>query len=321
MNVTRIYLRIPFLHAVATLIALFSYSGAGGAYAQGASVEEILEKADKQRQVYVREFQNLIATETKHFETFGEDGVPKKRRVIRAVFVILQVPGSETGEEFRHVLEVDGKAVEGADVRAQKFFEKTSSSEAKERKRIYEESLRHDLDIIINGFTRNPSPVLEKHIWPFFDYKLLGMETLSGNKVYKITFQQMRPCPFIWVNRQPRSISIVPVLTYNVGFPDFEEMNESLRGTLYIDIETFRIVREERALTIFPKDFPAPVLVDENVFEYQPSPFGIRTPRSILHTNYEIHFKQKRSTKRAVVRIEYSSFSKPDVEVRPGTLE
>jgi hypothetical protein len=98
-------------------------------------------------------------------------------------------------------------------------------------------------------------------------------------------------------------------------------MNENLRGTLYLDIATFQLVREERTLTISPMGFASPMLVDENVFEYQASPFGIRTPRSILHTNYEIHFKQKRSTKRAVVRIEYTAFSKPDVDVRSGIAQ
>jgi hypothetical protein len=181
MNIIRIHLRTPFLRAVAAVIAMYSFSLAGDTYAQTSSVEEILEKADKQRQVYVREFQDLIATETKHFESFGKDGFPKKQRDIKAMFIVLQVAGSPTGEEFRHVLEVDGKAVAGADLRAQEFFEKASNSEAKERKRIYEESLRHDLDIFINGFTRNPSPVLETHIRQYFDFTLLGIDTVAGN--------------------------------------------------------------------------------------------------------------------------------------------
>ena len=318
MNINRIFVRSPVLQTIAASLLLFFCLGLRDAFGQIPSTEEILERAAKERQAYTREFRNLTATETKYFEIYGKDGEPKKQRVVKAMFIILQPNGSEVGEEFRHVLEVDGKPIPGSDVRARKFFEKTASSEAKERKRIYDESLRFDLGIFINGLTRSTSPVLEKRIWPFFSYVPGEIENLSGRNVYKITFQQTRPCPLIWVNRQPRSKSVAPVLVYDIGLPDYLPMNEKVSGTLFIDADTFQLVREERKLTIFPAGFSAPILVDENVIEFKASPFGIRTPTSILHTNYEIRFKEKRSTKRAVVRLTYSSFSKPQVEVRSG---
>ncbi|HMS10835.1 MAG TPA: hypothetical protein PKE66_15225, partial [Pyrinomonadaceae bacterium] len=74
---------------------------------------------------YLAKFRDLLAEERKTFEFYGSNGRVRETRVVESNFIVYELGGSEgTAAEYRHVLRVDGKAVEKADLRSEEFFEK-----------------------------------------------------------------------------------------------------------------------------------------------------------------------------------------------------
>ncbi len=304
------------------ICSVFVLSTSQFLYAQTLpNLDEILKRADQEREKYGREFKNLVATETKKFEVLKNDGTVKERRTVRSIFIIYDLNRSDTSIEFRNVVEVNGKPIADAEVRTQKFFEQLAAAKSQsiERKRLYDEIIRHDLAFIFTGLTQYQSPTLEERIRPYFSFSLDSVEHRDGRQVFRISFQQLRECPFISVNRKPRAANVALSLTYDLGFPDFVELRERLSGVLLIDAVSFQLVREERRMTLFPEGFTDRVTLNENVFEYQPSEFGIMTPETITHVQYFVNLKDRKSLKRGQVRFEYSGFTKPDIQVKSDT--
>jgi hypothetical protein len=81
-------------------------------------------------------------------------------------------------------------------------------------------------------------------------------------------------------------------------------------------VNTFQVVREERKLWIREKEMNAPALLTSNVFEFEESRFNIRTPKHITHVEYWVD-DDHRGAKHIEIDYDYSSFTRPDVEVVP----
>ena len=98
-------------------------------------------------------------------------------------------------------------------------------------------------------------------------------------------------------------------------------MNPRINGKLWIDAATFQIHREIRNLTLQPAGASAPITAVTDEFEYQPSQFGILTPKLIRHTQYAVKTKAASAQKQVVISMEYGNFTKPDVEVKSAEVK
>ena len=283
------------------------------------SIDLIIRRATEQRLRYVETFKNLLTQETKTIETFDRRGRIKKKRIIKSNFIVYPLTTNARATEYRSVYSVDGKAVSDEESRAQEFFDKIASveSSAKELERIRAESLRFDEDIEISNMTLFQSVVLSDELRPSFSFKLSGKETIDGRTAYLLEYRQTRPSPQIAVGTKESS----SVLTYDIDLAGLKDMNGRLSGRLWIDAETFNLVREHRVLTIQPPDYVTPVPISENWFEYGWSEFDVFTPRRITHLHYDVDKKNRTSVKGAQVTLEYGAFTRPDVDVKASEVK
>ena len=316
-----------FLNIKLISVLIFIFAIANTVVAQNEAnlpIAEIVAKAGEQRKVYVEEFKNLLSQETKKFEIYDKKGAVKKSRTVTSTFIVYQLSkGDNRVAEYRHVIAVDGKPLDNADKRAQDFFEKIEKVESlgKELKKLHDESLRHDLDILVNGFTLFQSVALVEKVRPFLEFKLEGREILDGAEVLVVSYRQTRQSPFIVINSKKGSPNVVPSLKYDVGLEDDVDFKERLSGKFWIDASTFQVWREQRLITLQPENFAVPVPLAEDVFEFQKSDFGILTPKKISHTQYELKKKDRTSIKEGRVVFEYEKFTKPDVEVKSSEVK
>ncbi|MEJ7847638.1 MAG: hypothetical protein WKF92_06085 [Pyrinomonadaceae bacterium] len=287
------------------------------------AVEEIVKNADIQRLSYVAEFRNLLSEETKTFEEFDKKGEPKKQRIVKSIFVIYQLSKDENQiAEYRNVVAVDGKPVEKTEQRAQDFFERIASIEStqKELQRIQDESSRFDGDMSIEGFTLFQSAPLAENLRPFFEFTLEGQETIDGLPTYRIAYKQIRDSPYILINSKKDGENGRLTLNYSADTRENENLNQRLKGKLWIDVETFQTRREIRTLSVKPKDFQTMTILAENSFEYQKSDFGILTPRKITYMEYRLN-KNQPAAKQIRVTFDYEKFTKPNVDVNSSEVK
>lgn len=289
-----------------------------------AKVEFIIAEAAKRSTEYIEAFRNLLAVETKTFEVFDKSGAVKKRRSVTSNFIAYQLSKSD-GEivEYRHVIAVDGRPLENAEARAQDFFEKIvdSESSAKELERIRKESLRFDDEIQINGLTLYQAVPLQPSVRDSLEIGLDRIEAYAGRRVYIISYRQKEPSPAIRVNQNDNVMRSRAALDYELGISSKKPLNARIRGTFWIDTETFQIWREVRELTVRPDEFVDDVVAERTEFTYRSSEFSVLTPSSIVHTSYRIDRKSRSSVKDVTATFEYSKFTKPDVEVRSADVK
>jgi len=292
-----------------------------------STIEAILPEAEKQAINYQDTFTNLLGEETKTFEDFDKNGKAKNSRLIVSNFIVYQsIKDPNVITEYRNITKVDGKSVGDTDKRIQDFFEKLgkSASIEQELERIQKESSRYDKNLEISGFTLLQAPILLEHIRPSFDFRLDGHDTIEGNDVFVITYQQKSRSPYIFFN-QEKAASDKIFINYIVDLPDSikDSANPLMNGKLWIDAKTFQVWREERRLTIQPAESNKPLTVIESEFEYQKSDLGILTPRKITFTDYAVRNKKKEisALKDSNTTFEYKNFTKPDVEVKSGDVK
>ncbi len=282
-----------------------------------SSVEAILDEADVQRKAYIDEFKNLLSRETKFFEIFDKEGRSKRTRRILSTFVVYPLSRSENATaEYRSVVSVDGKAISDADKRAEDLFAQVAKVESsqKELEKIQEESSRHDLELFVSGLTLYQGVTLAENLRPLFTFTLEGRDQVAGQEVYVIRYQQNRPSRNISVREDPQTVKGEMSVYYDAGISE-KDPNERLSGTLWITTSNFQILREKRTMTVRPEKFENPVTIAENVFDYQPSAFGILVPQQITHTQYDLNKKDRSSTMSSRVTFTYDEFTRPDVSV------
>lgn len=282
-------------------------------------LNEILQNANLQAQKYTEEFKNLLADETKTFETYDKNGKLKKSTVIESNFFVLQSEkrGNVTSE-YRSVTKVDGKSVGDSEKRSADLFEQIAKakSPAEELERIQKESSRYDKNIEISGFTLIQAPNLDESLRPFFEFKMLATETIDGREVFILGYRQTKQSPNISIN-QKNSAQNGLNINVEVDLPDsFNKSDAFLRGKLWIDAETFQIWREEREVAA-EKDKKL-IVLQRTVFEYQPSEYGILLPKQITF----LQNKAKKvsgsfvETKIQSIVFQYSRWRKSNVDVQ-----
>ncbi len=292
-------------------------------------LNEILQNANLQAQKYTEEFKNLLADETKTFETYDKNGKLKKGSVIESNFFVLQSEKSgNVTSEYRSVTKVDGKSVGDSEKRSADLFEQIAKakSPAEELERIQKESSRYDKNIEISGFTLIQAPNLDESLRSFFEFNSLGIdhpsyslekiEGMNGRKIFVFEYRQTKASPNISINQKKSNQSGLNI-NLEVDLPDsFKKSDVFLRGTLWIDAETFQIWREEREVAA-EKDKKL-IVLQRTVFEYQPSEYGILLPKQITF----LQNKAKKvsgsfvETKIQSIVFQYSRWRKSNVDVQ-----
>ena len=149
---------------------------------------------------------------------------------------------------------------------------------------------------------------------PFFEYELLGNETIDGNEVFLISYKQTRKSPFILINEKNKTKQLS--LGYELELPDSLKKNDIfLSGKLWIDANNFQLRREERILA---SQGANPFILMKTDFEYQTSVYGFLVPKQITLVQYNTKTLNKNSfaeIKNLQVKFDYSTFTKTKVEV------
>lgn len=294
---------------------------------ESVSLEDILLRADTEAKNYAEVFKDLSTEETKTFEFYDKNGKSKDRRTVKSLFIIYQsTKDANQIAEYRNVSEVDGRRIADGDRRAEQFFSEIVRAESAKREldKLNAESLRFDKGVLISGLTRSKAIVLAENLRPFFEFKIAREDEIDGRRFYVVEYTQTRKTPFVRVNSGEADND-------NTNF-DFDveisgalkELNERLRGRLWIDKETFQTRREQQELTIQPPEAKSPAPVQQTDFEYQPSEFGILTPKQISYLQYRAKIAKSgevSAAKNVRVLFEYGKFSKPDVEVKSGEVK
>lgn len=293
----------------AALAVLLGLSPAFGQAETDALVAEVYASTRE----YLAKFRDLLAEERKTFEFYVPDGRVRKTRVVESNFIVYELGGGEgTAAEYRHVLRVDGKAVEKADLRSEEFFERLLKlgSSRKELGKLQEESTRFDEGMRINGFTLFQAVALSPKV-----RGVMSFRQVAGGPVIRLDYEQTAESPYITVNRGSTS-GEEPVVSFEIEDRSRESFNERLRGSLWVDAESKRVVREVRELTVRPAGFARAVLISRVVLDYQPSEFGINTPARITHEFFKLKRKQQQGELDVRAVFEYTRFSRPDVDVK-----
>ena len=284
------------------------------------SLETILTEAEKQTANYRETFKDLLAVETKTFEKYGKTGDLKDETVIESNFFVYQSSKDEkTSSELRNVVKVNEKLVPDSQARADRFLaelQKTTTVE-RELEKIQDEGLRYDKTVEISGLTLYEAIALLNNLRPVFDFKLLGTENYQSREVHVVSYQQTRRSPFITINEKKSKEQGIKA-DFDVSLPgSLKKTDTFLRGKLWIDAQTFQIWREERQLAV---QTATPIVVQETVFEYAPSEYGILVPKKITFTENSIkktdnnnEFSAMKNTR---VNFDYSKFRKTNVDVQ-----
>lgn len=276
---------------------------------------EIVRRAADETKHYREEFRNLLAKEVRTFRIYDKRSSLKKERVIISNFLVYDLSATkDQTTEFRNVISVDGKAVSNGDERAVELFEKVAraSNVHKELERIQKESLRYDEEIKIFGLTLFQAIALNEKIRDVIEFQFAGMSQIQNKNAYVLKFKQTKPSFYINTSGNP---PVDAVLDYEYGGSKSAE--SMIEGTLWIDSQTFQLVREERKLWIRDKGMNAFALLTSNVFEFESSRFNIQTPKHITHVEYWVD-DDHRGAKHIEIEYNYSAFTRPDVEVVPG---
>jgi hypothetical protein len=285
---------------------------------QSVSLETILSEAEKQAQNYQLEFRNLLADETKTFETYNKNGEVKDKDVVESTFLVYQSSRNEkVSSELRNVVRVNGNAVPDSQKRSEQLLgelQKQTTLE-KELQKLQSEGARYDKTLEINGMTLSEAVVLSNNLRPFFDFQLQGRENFKSREVYVVNYRQTRKSPYVSLNTKdarPGELS----LNFDLSLPgSLKKADAFLRGKLWIDANTYQIWREERELTV---QDPNPVVLLTTVLEYQMSDYGILVPKQIsLETNtVKKQSNQYTAVKDMRVNFDYSKFRKTETDVK-----
>lgn len=297
-------------------VAMAMLLGLSPAFGQ-AETDALVEGVHASTREFLARFRDLLAEERKTFEFYGSNGRVRKTRVVESNFIVYELGDEGKAAEYRHVLRVDGKPVEKADLRSEEFFEKLTKlgSSRKELEKLQEESTRFDEGMRINGFTLFQAVALSPKVRGAMAFRQTEDEAIGGRAVVRLDYEQTAESPFITVNRGPTS-GEEAVVSFEIDDNSREAFNERLRGSIWVDAESKRVIREVRELTVRPAGFVRAVLISRVVLEYQPSEFGINTPARITHEFFTLKRKQQESELDVRAVFEYTRFSRPDVDVK-----
>lgn len=284
-----------------------------------ASLDTILNEAAKQTLNYRETFRDLLATETKTFEKYKKDGnLDDTTKVESNFFVYQSSKDGKTSSELRNVTKVNDKPVPDSQSRADRFLGELQKAKTveKELEKIQDESLRYDKSFVISGLTLYEAIVLNNDLKSAFDFNLVGTENYQGRDVYVVAYRQTQKNPHITVNEK-KSNEPGFKADFDVNLPgSLKKTDKFLQGKLWIDAQTFQLVREEREVTV---QTSTPIVAQKTEFEYEPSQYEIYVPKKIIFTEYAVKKGKSKNdfttVKATQVTFNYSEFKQTNVEI------
>lgn len=283
------------------------------------SLDAILGEAVKQTENYRETFRDLLGVETKTFERYEKNGdLDDETKVESNFFVYQSSKDGRTSSELRNVIKVDDELVPNSQARADRFLGELQKTKTvkKELDKIEDEGLRYDKTFIISGLTLYQAIPLAENMRPYFEFNLTGAENYRGREAYLVSYRQTRKSPFITIDEKK---SKEPGLRadFDLNLPgSLKKKEKFLQGKLWIDAQTFQILREEREIVV---QASPPLVMQKAVFEYEPSKYEIFVPKKIIFTDYNVKRGSSKNDlipyKFAQITFDYSEFKKTDVEI------
>jgi len=280
-----------------------------------SELENLLHKAERQSQNYEKVFQNLSAEEVKTKYVFKRSGEIDERRVIKSIFVVYQSPNTDYAQEFRNVVEFNGKNVSRSDKETAEFFKRLAKADttAEEFKKIRNESLRYDGSRISWGMTLYQPRPFSDNLRNDFKFQTVGKERIETRDVWVVEYEQTKLSPYILSNPTGRDERAKGATEYNMPIPDgFRPTSPLIKGKIWLDAETGQIRRNQFRVVLHPAKLSRPIEATEIYYEYQSSAFGILTPKKFIIRTFQIKGDNDKNLlvfKDAETVYEYAKFS------------
>jgi hypothetical protein len=284
-------------------------------FLSGSELESFLDKAEEQSEKYSKVFKNLAAEEIKTKFYYKTNGKLDEKRIIKSLFIVYESPENGYSQEFRSVLEFNGKDVARDEEDIEKFFSKLleSKSANKEFEKLFKEGTRYDGRSTSWGMTLTQERPFKKLLRPFFEFKVLEKIKIEGRDVWVIQYQQIKQTPLIKANptdeeQKQRSGGNY----YNTIVSDnFQPTNPLMSGKIWLDAETAQIWRNELKINLHPEKLSKPIVSIEIFNEYQMSDFDLLLPKKFLVRSFKIEGKNDKTlsiTKDVETIYEYTKF-------------
>lgn len=300
------------------VVLLFAVS----AKSQEINLDELIKKAENATIQYTIAFKNISADELKTLVYYKTDGRIDETRIIKSNFIVYQSPRNNRIDEFRNPLEYNGKKVSLTDEKIADFFEKLAkaNSDAKERDKLRSEGNRYDGQFRSWGMTLSQITPFFK-LKSFFDFNIIGQEEIEGHKIIKIKYLQNKQTLFYKVSPTKEELKAEPDgwRFDTLISDDLRPTNPKMFGEIWLDAETGQIWKNSFQIEVNPIKLSKPVLSSEYTYEYQPSKFGILTPKIFQTVSYRIQGKNNDTLKITKVtdrKFEYSNYAQIDTEIK-----
>ncbi len=157
----------------------------------GASLETVLDRASDHVEAFIDRFANVVADETYRQEMSS----PRRKREIKAEFLLVRFPGSAGWRMFRDVYEVDGQPVRGAEQQGRmlKLFTEPTDNPVRRANDIMMSGAKYNLRDI--GALNQPLMALaflQRDYRPRFRFNLTGSPKSLGAGVRTLHFQEWK---------------------------------------------------------------------------------------------------------------------------------
>ena len=237
-------------------------------------LESVLQQADTRRKEYVETFKDVTAVETRVTEIFDKNGrVEKQRRVVSDFLVYRSELGDEGVNEYRVAREVDGKAVDNPAEDALKRFRRLASAKtlAQQSERLRDANLKYMLGYYSWGLTLQPLGVVRPQQQQNLDFSIAGRERLAGRDTIVLGYRhkELRPAPTRGIYRH------------------FKSPRSGARGSAWLDVDDGRLRRWEHEMLVADREITTPVVLVRDEIEYEPSTFGVLTPKRIVASFFD----------------------------------
>jgi hypothetical protein len=252
-------------------------------------LKELLILARKRAEEYNVAFRDLATEERRTSIVFKKNGEEAERREVICEFVVYQSRIDPTfGFEYRNAKSVNGKPLSGQEKRLMKLFEGLAKAGTtyEERRLINRESFSHDkLEFSFYGTAIYQWRELMEYARDSVEITYAGPEKIDGRETIALDFQQTA--------RNERLAWSAPVrLRWDVLAQNIFDVEQRVRGRLWLDARTARICRAERELRLITPNSPDPALLWRQTFEYAQSDLGILVPKRFI---YDLFFDFRRS--------------------------
>jgi hypothetical protein len=280
--------RLPIAVVCSLAAAVLAYGQAAG------DLETLLRQADARRQEYGEAFKDLIAVETRVTEIIDRNGRVEKRRVVVSDFLVYRSGlKDDLVSEYRIAREVDGKALRHSTEDAIRQFQKLAASKtlAQESERLKEANLKHGLRYFAWGATLYPIRLLEWQQRLGLEFVIAEREEVAGRDAIVLDYRL----------KELRAIKAEGIYRH------FESPRSGTRGRAWLDTSDARLLRWTHEITVSDRDIPTPVAVMSYEGEYEPSAFGLWTPKRIIVSFFDkVREKKAPPTVRLAARLTFT---------------